>query len=749
MNPNIDTNLEQIYNSRIVDNYIKLIQKRYSCIDIQDLLDFAGMQHYEVADQGHWFTQKQINLFHKRLQQLTGNKNIAREAGRFAAYPEAIGVMRQYILGMVGPANAFKLLSKATAKFTKSANYESRKINSNKFEITVAPNKNAREMPFQCENRIGFFEAMVMIFNYKRPTISHPECVFAGGDVCRYLVNWESRPSDIWFKFRNFTIFASSILLVFGLFFFPSSSFLYLLPATATINVIMALICELINKGEIKSALGALTDTTEKLVDQININNSNALMTNEIGEVISGKTNIEGILDSVTQILQKRLDFERGLILLATPEKTHLTFRAGFGYDDSQLKLLNKVSFSLDKPESKGVFVLAYREQRPFLVNDMEDIAGDLSARSFDIAKKLGTKSFISCPIICDGESLGILAVDNLRSHRPLLHSDKSLLMGIAPVIGVSIRNAELLEIKEDKFKSTLQVMAASIDARDPLTAGHSAKVTEYAVGICKELRLPDDYCEMVRVAALLHDYGKLAVPDSILKKEGRLTSIEYEQVKLHTEKTRRILEEIKFDGIFQQVPMVAGSHHEKMDGSGYPMGLKGKQIPLGARIIAVQLLRNEAGQHFDPKIVEAFIRYFSTDKTNEQYPGIARRQARVPCEMDVALRVNNQTLSGQSADISNLGIYVSANQRAHEITAGTQVEITFSLPHPAAEPIRVHGRVAWVNRPHRPTKCTYPHGFGIEFTRIRKTDRKVVSEFVSSAHQKAFSNLKELFAAG
>ena len=86
---------------------------------------------------------------------------------------------------------------------------------------------------------------------------------------------------------------------------------------------------------------------------------------------------------------------------------------------------------------------------------------------------------------------------------------------------------------KRRQFQSILQVLAATTDARDPITAGHSTQVTEYAVGICNELGLSYNYTEMIRVASLLHDYGKIGVDDAILKKPGRLTSDEYEHIKI------------------------------------------------------------------------------------------------------------------------------------------------------------------------------------------------------------------------
>jgi hypothetical protein len=329
------------------------------------------------------------------------------------------------------------------------------------------------------------------------------------------------------------------------------------------------------------------------------------------------------------------------MILLADPQQERLLFRAGYGYTEEQLRVLKKTAFHLDKPNSKGVFVVSFREQKPFLINDLNEIEGNLSLRSMVVANKLGTQSFICCPILCDGTSMGILAVDNLRSKKPLVHSDMSLLIGIASVLGISLRNAELLESKERQFRSILQTLAASIDARDPMTSGHSEKVTEYALGICEELELPKEYAEMIRVAALLHDYGKIGVPDNILKKPGRLTEEEYEIVKTHAEKTKRILNQINFEGVFSQVPVIAGAHHEKYDGTGYPNGLKGEEIPLGARIIAVadffeaitsrrhyrdpmqlkralQLLGEESGKRFDRKIVDAFFSYYGKANAGE-----------------------------------------------------------------------------------------------------------------------------------
>lgn len=623
-----------MYNSRIVDNYIKLLSYKYPWVNAMEILRYAGMTSYEVADQGHWFSQRQIDRFHEKLSSLTHNENISREAGRYSASPDALGVMRQYVLGMIGPEKVFEQFGKTASKFTKSCELRTNKISPNKYEVFANPLPGANEKRFQCENRMGFLEAVTLAFSNKLPQIEHPECIFRGGKTCRYIITWETSFSLLWKRIRTYmpVLFLLSCILLHNI--FPHFQLSILLLLSAAIFLLLTLIGESMEKGDLRKSLDNLKDSTDKLVDQITINYNNALMTNEIGQVITGKTKVEDVLSNVVKISQRRLNFDRGIILLANKAKTRLEYRAAYGYNKTKIDDVRTASFHLDKKDSKGIFVVSFREQRPYLINDFNQIESELSSKSLDFARKMGAKSFICSPIVSDGEALGVFAADNIDSKRPLVQSDISLLIGIASIIGIAIRNTELIESQERQFHSILEVLAASIDARDPLTSGHSAKVTEYAVGICEELHLDSQYREMIRVASLLHDYGKIGVPDSILNKPGRLTGREYEAVKTHAAKTKAILERVNFEGVYKEVPVIAGAHHERYDGQGYPEGLSGQDIPLGARIIAVAdffeavtakrhyhqpmppeqafaLMRAKTNTHFDATVVDAFICYY------------------------------------------------------------------------------------------------------------------------------------------
>lgn len=638
-------NSKPLYNSRIVNSYIKYIKKCYEHINLEELYEYARIEPYEVADQNHWFTQEQINLFHEKLDALTGASNIAREAGRYAASPESIGVMRQYVLGMINPGRVYKLIGKVTSQFSRSSTYQSREINSNKVEIIVTPNEGVHEQPFQCENRMGHFESISLVFNNTIPQLEHPECIFKGGKSCRYIISWEKNHSYIFKRARNIISIILLIISVILAVAYPVDEVVYFVPIMIATILGISFLSDKKTKDELRESILNLEHSRDDLIQQMEINYNNSQMVHEIGRAINRYVNIKDILDNVTQIIEKRLEYDRCIILFANDNKTKLVYKAGYGYTAKQFDIIKTTEFDLTKPQSKGVFVTAFKEQKPFLINDINTITGRLSQKSLQFVKEMGSKSFICCPITYDKKSVGILTVDNVKTQRTLVESDLRMLMGVASVIGVSIRNAQLHEERSRQLKSILKALAASIDARDPFTAGHSEKVTEYAVGICKEMNMPTDYTEVVAIAASLHDYGKIGISDALLKKEGLLTDEEYETIKTHAVKTRKILEQIDFQGSYSLIPEIAEAHHEKIDGSGYPRGLKEHEIPIGSRIIAVadffeaitakrlyrdpipvreafEMLRRESDVHFSREIVEAFINFYMAKKMvpNEAY---------------------------------------------------------------------------------------------------------------------------------
>ena len=622
------------YSSRIIDSYIKLVKSRYSYIDLDTLYSYATMESYQVADPGHWFTQKQVDLFYEKLVQMTGQHNIAREAGRFLSSSANRGnLIQEIFISFIDPLTAFKKVEKISNNFTKYTQYNTKKISGNSVEVCFSVNSTIVEKPYQCENRKGMMEAIPSILGMKHVILEHPECLFSGGKSCRYIIRWDDSAYKVvqkiqWSSFLLLTA-ANAVNLVLGKPIPPA----YFLLGSTTFLFGLSYITKRTELAEIRSKTTAFETTTDKFFHQIDVNYNTTGIARKVSEVINSRMTIEETIEGTIEVIQELLEFDRGLILLANKEKTKLQFKSGYGYNHGFQEMLHNTDFSLTNPYSKGVFVVSFKEQKPFLINNVEDIKKDMSLRSIAFTKSIGAKSFICCPIICDKESLGILSVDNLQSQRPLLQSDISLLMGIASIVGVGLKKIRLMKARENQLQSIIKVLASSIDARDPLTAGHSEKVAEYADVICKRMGLSNRYRDMIHIASLLHDYGKIGVPDSILKKNGELTASEYDIIKTHVVKTRTILNQINFEGNLSDVPDIAASHHEQIDGGGYPIGLKGDQIPLGAKIIAVadffdaitsrrhyrspmsvdvaiSTLKAESGWHLDPQIVDIFCEY-------------------------------------------------------------------------------------------------------------------------------------------
>jgi len=624
-----------LYNSRIISSFVRFIERYHNYVDFGEVLSYAKMAPYQVEDEDCWFTQEQVDLFYEKVVSVTKNRNIAREAGRHAASTDSI--VRSYALGFVSPAWFSELMGTVTGHFVKSCVWDAKKVGPTEVHITVTPNPGVREKPYQCENRMGYMEAAFSLFNHKLPTIEHTECMFNGAKACRYRITWRDLGSHVWRKLRNYALPPLFVVSVSRA-FFPVPEGVWLCSMFAFVAALLVLSYKVWNveKRELVNAVTNLRASTAVLFDKVDASFNHAKLIHEAGVVLTGRRGIEGRLQEVAQILEKRLDYDRGMILLADEEKKTLSFKAGFGYSEEQRATIENAVFRL-RPESRGVFVTCFRDQKPFLVNDVDEIKYEMSDHSRDLARAMRAKSFICCPIAWADEALGVLAVDKVRTERMLLQSDIDLLMLLTPAIGMGIQNAAVTETKERQFDSILHVLASSIDARDPLTAGHSERVTRFAAGICRELDLSEEYTEMIGVSSLLHDYGKIAIKDSILKKPGSLTASEYEEIKTHATKTKEILEKIEFEGIYREVPEIASCHHEKWNGTGYPLGLKYDEIPLGARILAVAdvfeavtskrhyrgpmplqeayaVLESSKESHFEPRIVDAFLRYYERE---------------------------------------------------------------------------------------------------------------------------------------
>lgn len=254
------------------------------------------------------------------------------------------------------------------------------------------------------------------------------------------------------------------------------------------------------------------------------------------------------------------------------------------------------------------------------------------------------TKSLITYPMKGNGgHVIGVFQVVNKRGGGPFTSTDEDTLSSLASSAAVALENAQLVSEQKRLWLSLIETLAITVDARDQQTAGHSQRVTQYAALIGKAMGFKGKDLEKLQAAALLHDYGKIGVRDRFLQKQGKLDDAEFEYMKAHAEKTAEFLQHLVFPLDMREVPMIAAQHHERMDGKGYPKGLRGEEIHIGARIVAaadvfdaltapryykpaytvertVEMMDGMAGDHLDPNVMEAVHRALpSLEKKVEQ----------------------------------------------------------------------------------------------------------------------------------
>lgn len=281
----------------------------------------------------------------------------------------------------------------------------------------------------------------------------------------------------------------------------------------------------------------------------------------------------------------------------------------------------------LPVPGSDLSTVPALAEQPAVAVAEPE--AAGATAETFQRTGIRSMRSFLGVPLWTRQRFVGMLCLGNKRTGEHFTKDDLDLLGTLSTQASLAIYNAQLFDAQRQTLLGTIEALAHAIEAKDGYTIEHCERMTERALALAQAMNLPPQEVENIRMGAILHDIGKIGIPDSILNKPGKLTAEEYEIMKEHPAIGARIVQSV---GPLTGVVTIVKHHHERYDGSGYPDRLAGTDIPLGARIIgvvdtygamtedrvyraapghhrAVEELSNLAGKQFDPEIVTAYLR--------------------------------------------------------------------------------------------------------------------------------------------
>jgi len=286
---------------------------------------------------------------------------------------------------------------------------------------------------------------------------------------------------------------------------------------------------------------------------------------------------------------------------------------------------------------SENPFENTYWNQKVFysladwIIKNEEPLLLDSNPEKNPVGMPLLPKELRCCigfPLKTPKRTIGVLTLIRLKEKERFSSVELEIINVLSSQASIAIENVHLYQNIRDNYLKTIRAFALAVEAKDRYTHGHSENVMKYAVILAKKMGLPDYEIEHVKYAGLLHDIGKIGISEAILNKPGRLTESEFAMIKKHPELGVHIIADVPF--LKSLVPLVL-HHHEFYNGFGYPRGISGEKIPLGARILTVadayeamtsdrpyrkslsqergkQILLEEKGKQFDPHIVDVFI---------------------------------------------------------------------------------------------------------------------------------------------
>lgn len=340
------------------------------------------------------------------------------------------------------------------------------------------------------------------------------------------------------------------------------------------------------------------------------------------GGAVSKETNLTKLLEIIAEQVKTILNCDRCSVFILDRQTNELWSKVALGMQHTEIRV----------PFGKGI--AGHVAAAGQTINIQDAYQDERFTHEIDRLTGYRTRNILAVPLKnVGGHIIGVFEAMNKFGH-PFDVDDEGILQLISSLAASGIENAQLYESLSKSQLETIYRLAVTAEYRDQQdTAIHLRHISEYSALIAQGIGLPEREVENIRYASPLHDIGKVGIADAILLKPGKLTAEEFEEMKKHTVYGAKILCNAE-STLLQIACKVAGSHHEKFDGTGYPAKLKGPQIPIYARIVSVadvfdalcaprvykpkwdaakarEYILEESGKSFDPDVVQAFERVY------------------------------------------------------------------------------------------------------------------------------------------
>jgi putative nucleotidyltransferase with HDIG domain len=365
--------------------------------------------------------------------------------------------------------------------------------------------------------------------------------------------------------------------------------------------------------GQLADAFNGMTESLRERTDSLTKRVSELSTLYDMSYALSSTLDLDALLGSVLDAALRIFGVDTGYVMLRDRATGAYSLRAWRGSGEAPDERALRSSMS----------EWVIHQGRPLVFNPPQN-----GASSDAVDSVTGASAAVCVPLVTSDGTVGALAVGGREAEFRFSSQDVRLLTTIANHLTIAIGNTELFSSLQDAYLATVRSLAAAVDAKDPYTRGHSDSVALFARAAAEHMGLSHEQCTALEMAAYLHDIGKIGISEGILRKPGRLDDEETGTMRHHPLIGANILRPVAFPW---PIAPVVRHHHEHFDGTGYPSGLKGEEIPLLARILAaadayeamtadrpyrlsrtpeaaIAELRRCAGTDFDPRVVDAMI---------------------------------------------------------------------------------------------------------------------------------------------
>ncbi len=371
--------------------------------------------------------------------------------------------------------------------------------------------------------------------------------------------------------------------------------------------------------GELSRYIAIAIQNTQ-LYERQNRTSGRQKLLNQISRHLHQTLDIDELIPRIFGEVNKAINAEAQSIWLVNEEEGIIKCRFATGPSSGRLM---GFSVPLASPSVVGTSV---SRQESIIIKDAQN--DPRHARSADEKTGFVTRSLMTVPLVLEDKSIGAIQAVNKRDGQLFSKDDLDLFRSIADSAALAVNNAQLVADLQNSYDQTLEALSAALDLRDRETEGHSRRVVEYTTRLAEQIGLDKETIKNIRRGALIHDIGKIGVPDAVLHKPGLLDAEERNIIERHPQAGYNMLAGIPY--LREEIQIVI-CHQEKWDGTGYPYGLRGEEIAIGARLFAIadtfdaltsdrpyrqgcshetarNIIEKEADKQFDPQAVAAFL---------------------------------------------------------------------------------------------------------------------------------------------